>query len=473
MVVGFPIDEGVLGFQTKYPAGIVSPAYGIWKLKNETECHIPYLERFLRSPHARSLYASRMQGAVARRRSLTKSDFLNLEIPFPPLDDQIRIAYLLGKVEGLIAQRKQHLQQLYDLLKSVFLEMFGDTVRNENGWDVLRFSELFAIPPKIGTTKPASGDVGIPVVRVGEIGGLEVRFDKCATVELNIDEYSKCKVEVGDILLARAIGSQEQLGKASLITKLDRPIAFDSHVMRIRFDPERVVPLFAYFWLRSSGGRALFLKASGKTSVQFNINAKQISSIRMPLPPKPIQDEFATFVEKIEALMSRYQQSLTDLEALYGALRQHAFKGELDLSRVPLPADQGNLIHGEQFEQQASRSSLPVEMATPTEVINKLAQAAQPQERGEMLARWFSRHLANTSPDASLGSAQFLEAAWQTLQETQLEDEEETPALTLDDYNALKDWVFKALASGELNQSFDADSNRVTLQKRAANLGTC
>ena len=125
LVVGFPIDEGVLGFQTKYPAGIVSPAYDIWKLKAELDCHIPYLERYLRSPQARSLYASRMQGAVARRRTLTKADFLDLAIPFPPLDDQIRIAHLLEKVEGLIAQRKQHLQQLDDLLKSVFLEMFA------------------------------------------------------------------------------------------------------------------------------------------------------------------------------------------------------------------------------------------------------------------------------------------------------------------------------------------------------------
>lgn len=97
LVVGFPIDEGVLGFQTKYPAGIVSPAYGIWKLRSEVDSHIPYLERYLRSAQARALYASRMQGAVARRRSLTKTDFLNLEIPFPPLDDQIRIAHLLDK----------------------------------------------------------------------------------------------------------------------------------------------------------------------------------------------------------------------------------------------------------------------------------------------------------------------------------------------------------------------------------------
>src|SRR5690606_20542652 len=113
----------------------------------EVESHIPYLERYLRSAQARGSYASRMQGAVARRRSLTKTGFLNLEIPFPPIDDQIRIAHLLGKVEVLIAQRKQHLQQLADLLKSVFLEMFGDPVRNEKGWEKMAIG-TFA---KIGT----------------------------------------------------------------------------------------------------------------------------------------------------------------------------------------------------------------------------------------------------------------------------------------------------------------------------------
>ncbi|MBL2568249.1 restriction endonuclease subunit S, partial [Klebsiella pneumoniae] len=78
--------------------------------------HIPYLERYLRSSEARRLYASRMQGVVARRSSLTNSDFLSLEVPFPPINDKARIANLLAKVEGLIEQRKQLLQYLDDLL---------------------------------------------------------------------------------------------------------------------------------------------------------------------------------------------------------------------------------------------------------------------------------------------------------------------------------------------------------------------
>ncbi|OYY74287.1 MAG: hypothetical protein B7Y40_06040 [Gammaproteobacteria bacterium 28-57-27] len=76
------------------------------------------------------------KGSGATVKGITQDELYKLEIAFPPIDDQIRIAHLLGKVEGLIAQRKQHLQQLDDLLKSVFLEMFGDPVRNEKGWDI-------------------------------------------------------------------------------------------------------------------------------------------------------------------------------------------------------------------------------------------------------------------------------------------------------------------------------------------------
>lgn len=64
--------------------------------------------------------ALQARGNGATFKELAKPAVENFEIPLPPVEDQIRIAHLLGKVEGLIAQRKQHLQQLDDLLKSMF-----------------------------------------------------------------------------------------------------------------------------------------------------------------------------------------------------------------------------------------------------------------------------------------------------------------------------------------------------------------
>jgi type I restriction enzyme, S subunit len=473
LVVGFPIDEGVIGFQTKYPAGIVSPAYDIWKLTNEDISHIPYLERYLRSTQARNLYASRMQGAVARRRSLTKSDFEKLEIPFPPLNDQIRIAHLLGKVEGLIAQRKQHLQQLDDFLKSIFLEMFGDPVRNEKGWESFLFSNLFSSPPRIGTTKPVSPDGIIPVIRVGELGEFQVKFNNCKKVTLENAALDKCRVEEGDILLARAIASQSHLGKASLITKLEQDTAFDSHVMRIRFNYDQVNPVFAYHWLKSDGGRSRFLNAGGKTSVQFNINSKQISSINMPLPPHDLQIQFATIVEKVEALKSRYQQSLIDLESLYGALSQKAFKGDLDLSKVPLIHEAQTNTAEERFltqQQEAVKDSSDNEYINIIKLINQVS-ITPPNgliDNQGNADTWLDAYIqyakVNKKP---LDIKLFLQVCSEKWNE---QYQFSGGGIVENLYDKIKDKIFEKLSNSELIQEHDEENIAITL--RLATQGT-
>ena len=82
LVVGFPIDEGVLGFQFKYPFAAVSPAYTIWRAK-DSNIDIEFLDLLLRSRVMRDEYRVKMQGSVERRRSIDRGVFLNIEIPIP------------------------------------------------------------------------------------------------------------------------------------------------------------------------------------------------------------------------------------------------------------------------------------------------------------------------------------------------------------------------------------------------------
>ena len=105
-------------------------------LKNKYDVN---LEWFFRVLGTLGLPALNRSAAIP---GLNRADVYRIKILLPPLGNQIRIAHLLSKVEGLIAQRKQSLQQLDDLLKSVFLEMFGDPVRNEKGWDILPFDKV-------------------------------------------------------------------------------------------------------------------------------------------------------------------------------------------------------------------------------------------------------------------------------------------------------------------------------------------
>ncbi|WDZ72749.1 restriction endonuclease subunit S [Vibrio harveyi] len=95
-----------------------------------------------------------------------------------------------------------------------------------------------------------------------------------------------------------------------------------------------------YIWkllTNNSQRKAIQAFAAGAAGSMPNISKANLKTAQLPVPPIELQNQFAAIVEKVEALKSCYQKSLTDLESLYGALSQQAFKGELDLSQVQLP----------------------------------------------------------------------------------------------------------------------------------------
>lgn len=333
LVVGFPIDEGVLGFQTKYPAGVVSPAYDIWKLRGETDSHIPYLERYLRSVQARSLYASRMQGAVARRRSLTKTDFLNLEIPFPPIDEQIRIAHLLGKVEALIAQRKQHLQQLDDLLKSVFLEMFGDPVRNEKGWDI-QACEKAMLDISSGTSYGGEDRSFESPEELGVLKISAVTKGTFAPAEFKVVDQAQITkklrfVKRGDFLFSRA-NTVELVAACCVVTQDYDQLFLPDKLWVLTLNEELLTPQFFNYLLKNKRYRDVVRNlASGGHDSMLNISMKKFMTLDVPCPPIELQNQFAGIVEKVEKIKNSYQKSLVNVEVLYGALSQQAFSADV------------------------------------------------------------------------------------------------------------------------------------------------
>lgn len=330
LVVGFPIDEGVIGFQTKYEQAIVSPAYDIWKLKDDVSCNIDFIGRYLRSNTARHIYASKMRGAVARRRSITKDDFLSIQIPFPPLDDQIRIASVLNRVEKLIAKRKESINALDELLKSAFLEMFGDPVMNEKGWEKRRLGNLGSLGRGVSKHRPRNAPELLggkyPLIQTGDV----------ANSGMYITEFTKTYSEIGF--------KQSKLWKkgtlcitiAANIAKTGI-LAFDSCFPDsvVGFVPgENEVDILYIHALFSFFQR--ILEKNAPQAAQKNINLDILQNLRVPKPPLSLQKQFAILIEKIESLKARYKLCLTELENLYGSLSQRAFKGELDLSKVPV-----------------------------------------------------------------------------------------------------------------------------------------
>ncbi|MDR7120155.1 restriction endonuclease subunit S [Rheinheimera soli] len=305
--------------------------------KDKTVLSMKYLYYFIET------YMERLRrGAIGGIIKYIKLGHLTeAEIPLPPLNDQIRIAHLLGKVEWLIAQRKQHLQQLDDLLKSVFLEMFGDPIINPHKFPVRKLSEFY-INPKDGTKCGPFGsalkkdefvDSGIPVWNMDNIAPsafMVLPFRMWITKE-KFKELASYSVENGDIIISRA----GTVGKMCVARTEGKPAIISTNLIRLRLGSE-LRPLHFVSLMTYCKGRVGRLK-TGPDGSFTHMNTGILDKLEFPYPPTELQDQFAIIAQKVEVLKSRYQQSLDDLKSLYGTLSQKAFKGELDLSRLPLP----------------------------------------------------------------------------------------------------------------------------------------
>lgn len=444
------INVGSIDYLRHGSSVLVSPLYIVFE--SNKDIHADYLLRYLKSDWGNAQIRANTEGAV--RDSLKFKGLESITLPLPPLDDQIRIAHLLGKVEGLIAQRKQHLQQLDDLLKSVFLEMFGDPVRNTKGWEkktAIDYAECI-VP---GRDKPKSFSGATPWVTTGDLQHLGYTSKSRSEIGLSEDEIKEVRAKVvpKSSVLLTCVGD---LGVVSICIA-DMVINQQLHAFQVS-----EVMSEEFFMYSLSFQKNYMYQNASQTTLPY-MNKTVCNRVPMIRPPKDLQDKFAKKVRFVHGIKSRYQQSLIDLEALYGALSQQAFKGELDLSRVPMPGvtpEKEKALTADIMQaptEQGPAIHLPV-------TDNVLAALVSFEARKNLLAQWLDayRHqLGNTS----FSVQHFMAAAQNRLAELHPDNDFE---LSANDYENIKAWVFDALAAGTLTQAFDDAGNRIELKAAQA-----
>jgi len=220
------MENGKAAFVEDIPHKIGFGSTEFHVLRPSSEVNGRYLFYMVWSPIFRHVAERNMTGTAGQRRVPT--DFVKCyKIPLPPLEEQRRIAAILDKADAVRRKRQQAIALTEELLRSAFLEMFGDPVTNPKGWEVKRLETTFARNPQIGTTKPAHSDGQHLVVRVGEVGGRNVMLNECGRVTLEGKDLERFLCEPGDLLLARAIGSESHLGKASILQHTAHIVVFD------------------------------------------------------------------------------------------------------------------------------------------------------------------------------------------------------------------------------------------------------
>ena len=280
---------------------------------------INYLIKYLNSNYIKEQILKYNNGSS--QPNLSAASVKNFNIYIPNYEKQKEISRILDKAQQLIDKRKEQIEALDELVKSKFIEMFGDPVSNPKGFKVKNLSEI--AESFIGLTyKPDDvSDNGTLVLRSGNIQNSKLVFSDNVRVTTNVRE--KLFVKENDILMCSRNGSARLVGKVAMIPKLDEEITFGAFMTIIR--SKNYSYLFTYFQLEAFRQQL----QSAKTTTINQITKKMLDEIKIPLPPIELQNQFADFVKQVDKLKFEMEKSLKELEDNFNSLMQKAFKGEL------------------------------------------------------------------------------------------------------------------------------------------------
>lgn len=294
---------------------------------NNNEINEEYLFHFLNTNFFEQKCIESSKGIA--QKNMSTEWLKNYEIKLLPMKVQKNIVNTLNKINNLIESRQQQLKKLDELVKSRFIEMFGDPLLNPYNLITVKLGTVLAVEPQNGLYKPQSDYVvdksGIPILRIDSFYNGQLR-NLNSLKRLNCSDIEKKRylLKENDIVINR-VNSIEYLGKCALITGLIEDTLFESNMMRLHVDETKYNPVYVTYLLCSKFIYNQILSMAKKAVNQASINQKDVENFEIYMPNLNSQNEFADFVKQTDKSKLEIQKSLDKLEILKKSLMQQYF----------------------------------------------------------------------------------------------------------------------------------------------------
>jgi type I restriction enzyme S subunit len=270
--------------------------------------------------------AKHMTGTAGQKR-VPAGYLKSVQVPRIDAVEQRRIADILDKADAIRRKRKEAIALTEELLRSAFLEMFGDPVTNPKGWEVRPLGGLVAEGDSInyGVVQPGSEVAnGVPLIRVGDFDGMTINIDGLKRISRDIEaNYARSRLR-GDEVLVACVGS---IGKVALVDSRLAGANIARAVARIR--PGKLLnrEYLAYFLETPFVQRHFSVET--RTVSQPTLNIKQIQETPVLVPPLKEQDAFMKLERRLRVVGTQQRAALVCTDTLFDTLVHRAFQGEL------------------------------------------------------------------------------------------------------------------------------------------------
>jgi len=258
---------------------------------------------------------------------LTGQDLARYRFRLPPLREQRRIAETLDKADALRTKRRVALAQLDTLAQAIFLDIFGDPAKNQRGWPVATVGDLLE-SATYGTSERSSNSGEFAVLRMNNItrtGEIDLSDKKYMNLAEHL--HDRYLVRAGDVLFNRT-NSPDLVGKTAIYLGVE-PMAYAGYLIRMRMNDQKGHPEYLAAFLNTGYAKRVLRGMCKSIIGMANINATELRSIAIPVPPVSEQHRFAARIADVRKVKGMHAKSLTQLDALFSSLQHRAFRGEL------------------------------------------------------------------------------------------------------------------------------------------------
>jgi len=287
--------------------------------------NLKYFSYFLKSIYFKKQIARLITGSA--QLNFGPSHLKQIDVIVPPINIQNNIVNILDKSKYLIDKRKEQIESLDELVKSKFIEIFGDPVSNPKGWEKGKIADII-IKTQYGTSNKANEENGqFKILRMGNITyNGQFDFSDMKYIDLTEDEQKKYLVYKGEVLFNRT-NSKELVGKTA-VYKENKPMAYAGYLVKA-IPNERATGEFIAAYMNTKYVKSKLLNMAKNIVGMANINAEEFKKIDIYIPPIELQNEYIKFIEQVDKLKFEMEKSLKELEDNFNSLMQKAFKGEL------------------------------------------------------------------------------------------------------------------------------------------------
>jgi type I restriction enzyme S subunit len=269
-----------------------------------------------------------LQTQTTNIRNLKFNEYLNLEIPLPPLEIQkrivARIEELFEKIDKAKQLRAKAIEETEKIFQSALQEIFD---KAEKKWGKRKLSTVCKVKNGFAFKSSDFSDQGIPLIRISNIQDGEIKIQNSVKLPIEfLKKYQNFRVKKGDILIAMSGATTGKIGFYNLKT----PALLNQRVGKFEADLSKIEKKYLKLVVERISNEILN-KALG--SAQPNISASQIENFEITLPPLSEQKKIVAYLddlkEKIEKLKQLQQKQLEELNELKNSILEKAFKGEL------------------------------------------------------------------------------------------------------------------------------------------------